>query len=273
VAEQTWRFIDTGVKDAFFNMAIDEAILETHLQGACPPTLRVYGWNPPALSLGYFQNLETEIEITRCSELGVDVVRRLTGGRAVFHDDELTYSVVTSEECGFPRSLAESYGLLNGGLIAAYRMLGVEVCLEAHDEEPASTACFASAGLADLTYQGRKLCGSAQYRKDQALLQHGSLPITFDGQAFFSLLKFPTNAARDKAQADFRRKAASLNEISGNKMDWQELKEALVEGFQTALGIGLHEEPLTPEELDLAQKLARKKYKAFGWSYHGRYET
>jgi lipoate-protein ligase A len=273
VAEQTWRFIDTGVKDAFFNMAIDEAILETHLQGACPPTLRVYGWNPPALSLGYFQNLETEIELTRCSELGVDVVRRLTGGRAVFHDDELTYSVVTSEECGFPRSLAESYGLLNKGLIAAYRLLGVEACLEAHPQVPSSAACFSSAGLADLTCQGRKLCGSAQFRRDQALLQHGSLPITFDVRAFFSLLALPSDAARDRAQADYGKKAASLHEVSGGRMGRQQLKAALVEGFQTALGVRLHQEPLTPEELDLARELADKKYRVSGWSYEGRYET
>jgi len=270
LAERGWRFIDTGIDNGYMNMAIDEAILEAHLHGRCPQTLRVYGWDPPALSLGYFQDMETEIEIERCGELGVDVVRRLTGGRAVFHDDELTYSVVVSGGGDFPTTLAESYGLLNEGLIAAYSMLGVEVRMAANPQEPSSAACFSSAGPADLTWRGRKVCGSAQFRRDGVLLQHGSLPITSDVQAFFSLLKFSSDAARDRAQADYGQTTASLREVSGNGMGWQELKEALIEGFQTALGIRLYEGRLSPEERGLARELAEKKYKAFGWSYHGR---
>lgn len=273
MAEQAWRFVDTGANDAFLNMAIDEAILETHIQGRCPPTLRVYGWQPSALSVGQFQDVEAEIDIANCKRAGVDVVRRLTGGRAVFHDDELTYSVVTSERCGFPKSLAGSYGLLNKGLIAAYGLLGVEACLEAHPQEPSSAACFSSAGLADLTCQGRKLCGSAQFRRDQALLQHGSLPITFDVRAFFFLLALPSADARDGAQADYQKKAASLREVSVGRMGRQELKAALVEGFQTTLGVRLYEEPLSPEELDLARELADRKYRASGWSCVGWNET
>lgn len=278
MAERKWRFIDTGVNDGFLNMAIDEAILDAHLQGASPPTLRVYRWNPPSLSLGYFQELETEIETKRCSELGIDIVRRLTGGRAVFHDDELTYSVVASEACGIPNSLAQSYRLLNEGLIAAYGRIGVEACLEAHARWPSpgacfSSACFSTAGLADLTHRGRKLCGSAQFRRDGAVLQHGSLPIRFDSQVFFSLLKYPSNGDRNKARADYCQKAASLSEISGNGIGWEELKEALLQGFRDALGITLCKEPLTSEELELARKLAVEKYRASDWSYDGRYET
>src|SRR4030042_4717992 len=142
-----WRFIDTGINDGFLNMSIDEAILDAHLRGFCPPTLRVYRWSPPALSLGYFQSLEREVEMKRCSGLGVDGVRRLTGGRAVLHYDELTYSVVTSEEYGFPKSIAKSYRLLSEGLIAAYGILGLEVCLATHTREPSSAACFSSAGF------------------------------------------------------------------------------------------------------------------------------
>ena len=273
MSKEGWRFIDTGINDGFLNMAIDEAILDAHLQGFCPPSLRLYRWSPPALSLGYFQNLEREIEMKRCSELGIDVVRRLTGGRAVLHHDELTYSVVTSEEYGFPKSIAPSYRLLNEGLIAAYGMLGLEVCLADHAREPSSAACFSSAGLADLTFQGRKLCGSAQFRKGNALLQHGSLPISLDAQLFFSILKFPSTAIRDKAQAQFGQKATSISEILGNKIGWQELKEALFRGFQTSLGIKLYEDTLTPEEFGLSQELAREKYKSFGWNYNGNYET
>jgi lipoate-protein ligase A len=273
MVEQTWRLVDTGMNDAFLNMAIDEAILETHLRGVCPPTVRAYGWSPPALSLGYFQDLEAEVEVRRCYELGIDLIRRLTGGRAVLHQDELTYSVVASDRAGFPRSLVESYLLINRGLIAAYARLGVEACLEAHPQELTSAACFSSAGLADLTCQGRKLCGSAQFRKDGALLQHGSLPITFDAQAFFSLLRFPSEAVRHRAQAAYGLKATSLSEISGNGTGYQQLRAALLAGFEDALGIVLREEPLTPEEWDLARQLAVDKYRSYGWNHYGRYEA
>jgi lipoate-protein ligase A len=273
--QREWRFVDTGTSDGFLNMAVDEAILDAHLQGVCPPTLRVYRWSPPALSLGYFQDLEAEIEIKRCSELGMDIVRRLTGGRAVLHHDELTYSVVASEEYGLPKSLAESYRFLNEGLRAAYGILGLDICCAESERRPSlsacfSTACFSSAGLADLTYQGRKLCGSAQFRKGSALLQHGSLPISLDARSFFSVLKFASSAMRERALADFAEKAASLSDILGRRIGWQELKEALFRGFQTSLGIELHEEPLTPGELDLSQRLAREKYRGLDWNHDGR---
>lgn len=273
MVEREWRFIDTGVNDGFMNMAIDDAVLDAHLQGRCAPTFRVYRWSPPALTLGQFQDLETEVDIDRCAEKGVDVVRRLTGGRAVLHQDELTYSVVASDQAGFPRSLVESYLLINRGLIATYRLLGVEVSLEAHANEPTCAACFSSAGLADLTYRGRKLCGSAQFRKDDALLQHGSLPITFDAQAFFSLLRFPSEAARHRAQAAYGLKATSLREISGNGTGYRQLRAALLAGFEEALGIVLRAEPLTPEEWDLARQLAVEKYGSYGWNRDGKYEA
>ncbi len=271
---ERWRFIDTGINDGFLNMAIDEAILNARLRGVVPSTLRVYRWSPPALSLGYFQKRETELDIKRCSELGIDIVRRLTGGYAVLHDDELTYSVVTSDKYGFPnKSLPESYRLLNSGLIAAYGMLGLDVCLTVDEERPSSAACFSSAGLADLTFQGRKIAGSAQYRTGNALLQHGSLPISLDTQLLFSMLKFPSTDIRDRAQAHYSKKATTLSEMLGNKIGWQDLKEALFKGFQIGLGIELYEDTLTPEEFELSRRLAEEKYKALEWNYDGTHET
>lgn len=271
MTERQWRFIDTGADDAFLNMAIDEAMFDAHLQGLCPPTLRVYRWGPPGISLGYFQNLPRAIQASRCAELGIDIVRRLTGGRAILHDDELTYSVVTSEEYGCPKSLVESYWLINQGLIAAYDILGLEVGLEVHPREPSSGACFSSAGLADLTFQGRKVCGSAQYRKGNVLLQHGSLPISVDAQSFFSMLQFSSNEARYRAQDKFGKKAVSLNEIAGNTIGREELKQAIYDGFTTALGIEFYEDTLSPEERETAQSLAINKYKSAEWTCNGQY--
>jgi lipoate-protein ligase A len=271
MAEKKWRFIDSEVEDAALNMAIDEAILDAHLQGLCPPTLRVYRWNPPAISLGFFQKVDKEIEQETCRELGVGVVRRLTGGRAILHDDELTYSVVTSEEYGASRSLAESYRSLNQGLIAAYDTLGLEVCLEAHPREPASAACFSSAGSADLTFQGRKICGSAQCRRGSGLLQHGSLPISVNAQSFFSMLKYPSDAIRDRARAVFGKKAVSLGEALGGAVGYEDLKNAVCNGFQKALGIELQRGSLTPREFSVSRSLASEKYGSSDWNLHGTY--
>lgn len=267
---KSWRFIDTGISNGFLNMAVDEAMLDAHLKDFVPPTLRVYRWSPPALSIGYFQSLEEDVLQQRCSQMGIDIVRRITGGRSVFHHDELTYSVVASERYGLPKSTAHSYKLLNEGLIAAYGILGLEVCLVPSEKWLSSAACFSSAGLADLTFEGRKIAGSAQFRKGDTLLQHGSLPISLDAQLYLSLLRFPAESGRVKVSTAFSKKATSISEILGSQIGWQELKNALFTGFQKGLGIELHEETLTPEEHDLSQKLAREKYSTLLWNYYGR---
>jgi lipoate-protein ligase A len=268
-----WRFIDTGINNGFSNMAIDEAMLDAHLRDLVPPTLRIYRWSPPALSLGYFQSINEDVNKGRCSELGIDIVRRLTGGRAVLHQDELTYSIVASEKHGLPESIEQSYKFLNKGLIAAYRILGLEVCLVSYDRGISSAACFTSAGSADLTFQGRKIAGSAQYRKGDTVLQHGSLPISLDPQLFSSILKFPSISVRDTVLSAFSQKVTSISEILGSQVGWQELKVALFEGFQQALSTNFYEDTLTLEEIDLSEKLVKEKYNTFDWSYYGRCES
>lgn len=285
--ERDWRFIDTGVNDAYLNMAIDEAILDAHIKGLVSPTLRVYRWDPPALSLGYSQAIEPsahlgetslaslrgrsgrggEVDLVKCRELGIDVVRRLTGGRAVLHDRELTYSLVVSVKHGFPESIMGSYRLLSRGLIACYRNLGLDVELKPSPRNPSSAACFQAATLADLTYQGRKLAGSAQVRRKDALLQHGSLPINSHARLLFSLLKFPSDTYREKALASFNRKMVTLGEVVGRNIDWQELKEALTRGFREALDIRFHEGNLKAEEIRQSQELAVGKYSTYEWNH------
>lgn len=267
IPKNIWRFIDSGTNNGYLNMAIDEAILTAHLHGLVPPTLRVYRWDPPTLSVGYFQNLERDIDHDKCSELGIDVVRRLTGGRAVFHRDELTYSVVVSDKYGFPKSIMDSYRILCQGLIAAYRILGLEVDLIQSESGLSSPACFTSASSADLVFQGRKLAGSAQFRKGNALLQHGSLPVSLDTQLLFSILNFSSHTLRDKALTTFEQKTTSLSEVLGSQICWQRLKEAIFEGFQQALDIYLYEDVLTRHEIDTSEKLAREKYSSFNWNY------
>lgn len=285
--ERGWRFIDTGVNNAYLNMAVDEAILDAHIHGLVPPTLRVYRWSPPALSLGYSQAIEPsahsgeaslaslrgrsgqdgEVDLVKCQEHGIDVVRRLTGGRAVLHHQELTYSVTVSIRDDFPESVAGSYRYLSRGLIACYRILGIDVCLQPGQRNPSSAACFLSPTLADLTYQGRKLAGSAQVRKRNALLQHGSLPIHFDARLLFSLFKFPSDVYRERALAAFSQKTITLGEILGGDVGWQELKEALLLGFQQALRIRFHRNSLTKQEIQQSQELASRKYSSYEWNH------
>ena len=269
--EAAWRFIDTDLGDAYLNMAVDESLLDSHLRGDCPPTLRVYRWDRACLSLGYFQDVTRDVDVERCRELDVEVVRRLTGGRAVLHGQDLTYCVVTSEAYDCPRALGESYRLLNRGLAAAYGLLGLDVGEEAHTGAPTSAACFLSAGRADLAFRGRKLCGSAQYRNGPGVLQHGSLPVRVDADTLFAVLKFSSEAVRERARAAFRARAVSLTEALGRSVGWIDMKQALVLGFQAALGVRLTAAALSPDELAQARALAVDKYRSLEWNLRGQH--
>src|SRR5579863_5613793 len=168
---QPYRFLNTRVQSAAMNMAIDEAVLLHHLRGEAPPTLRVFRWSSPSISLGRFQSVEREILRDLCVHQGVELVRRPTGGRAVYHCDEFTYSIVIGKRYGVPSGIVAAYAYLAQGLLAALNLLGIraELSDERVSKHP-SAACFASSTQADLTSGGFKLIGSAQ---DDALLQQG----------------------------------------------------------------------------------------------------
>lgn len=122
-----WRFIDSNNRSPYYNMALDEALLEWHSKGEIPPTIRFYGWNPPTLSIGYFQKAEKEINFDKVKELGLGFVRRPTGYRGVLHDEELTYSVIVSEEYpNMPKTVTEAYRVISEGLLEGFRSLGLE---------------------------------------------------------------------------------------------------------------------------------------------------
>jgi lipoate-protein ligase A len=267
--QKEWRFVDSGTSDGFTNMALDEAMLHAHEKGLTPPTLRVYGWTPPALSVGYFQSVAKDVDEQKCLENGIDVVRRKTGGRSVLHKDELTYSVVASGGCGFPRGLIGSYKAISQGLIAAYRILGLEVHLAPHRGNHSAAACFNSSSFSDLTCQGRKIAGSAQFRKGDVLLQHGSLPISLDAGLFFSVLRFPSTSSREKAMSVYSQQATCITEMLGRSVCLPELKEALFQGFQEAFGIRFCIDTLSSYEVDLGSELVAEKYGNSAWLSSG----
>jgi lipoate-protein ligase A len=262
---QAYRFLDTGAQDAALNMAIDEAVLLRHLQGQAPPTLRVFRWTQPAISLGRFQQAEREIDHQRCQQKGVTLVRRPTGGRAVYHHDEFTYSVVSSRACGVPAGIVAAYAYLAQGLIAALGQLGVpaELSTGRVSRQP-SAACFASSTQADLTSGGLKLIGSAQVWKDEALLQQGSLPLDDRSAEFYSLLRFPDEEARTEALVHYRTTTTPLHTFAP-RISRDEIALALRAGLSAALHIDVEPGMLTDEEWALAHRLVAEKYSRLTW--------
>jgi lipoyl(octanoyl) transferase len=261
----SYRFLHTGQQDTALNMAIDEAILLHHIQGKVPPTLRVFQWKQPSITLGRFQSIEREILLDVCQQRHVLLVRRPTGGRAVYHRDELTYSIVIGKRNGVPSGIVPAYAYLAQGLLAALQLLGVqaEISDERVHKNP-SAACFASSTQADLTSGGYKLVGSAQVWKDESLLQQGSLPIDDRAPEFFEMLRFPSAEARADALALYREKATPLHTFLPDAT-WDDTAEALQRGFSTALQAEFQPGELTTSEWDLAHQLVEEKYSKLNW--------
>jgi lipoate-protein ligase A len=175
--KEQWRLLQTGFSTASANMAIDRAILVANSEGKVPPTVRFYGWMPPAISIGYFQSLTDEIDLDVCKKLGVNYVRRITGGGAVFHDKELTYSIVIPESHPeIPKNIMKSYGRICGAVMKGLQHLGIE-----SEYVP----------INDIITGGRKISGNAQTRKLETVLQHGTILMDVDVDKMFSLLKVP----------------------------------------------------------------------------------
>jgi lipoyl(octanoyl) transferase len=261
----TYRFLNTGVQDADLNMAIDEAVLIHHLRGDAPPTLRVFRWSRPSISLGRFQHVEREIEAKRCDELGVALVRRPTGGRAVYHRDEFTYSIVIGKRYGVPAGVVAAYAYLAQGILAAMSSLGIQA--ELSDERVSkhpSAACFASSTQADLTSGGYKLVGSAQVWREDALLQQGSLPLDDRAAEFFSMLRFPNDESRENDLALYREKTQPLHAFAPQAA-WDDVAHAFRSGFSAALGVEFAPGELSASEWMLARQLAEEKYSKLEW--------
>lgn len=273
--DMQWRIVNSGVADAATNMAIDEAIMLAHAAGQVPPTLRFYTWQPSAVSLGYFQRAASEIDLDACRERGIDVVRRLTGGRAVLHDVELTYSLVVRENHpGIPPTITASYLYFSSGLLAGLTRMGVTAGLNiprsAYGQRErighASAACFDAPAHYEITVAGRKLVGSAQVRKDGVILQHGSLLLRFCPQTLAAVLRAPTAEARARLAEMLTKRAVGLVEILGHNVDWMEIGQIMTQGFDEVLDGGLAPGHLTDREQTSAQELAAGKYSQDSWN-------
>ena len=263
----TWRFLNYQQYNAFENMAIDEAIFRETIKNKKNPTIRFYGWRPAAVSIGYFQDPQSELNLEQCGNMGVDIVRRLTGGKAVFHNDELTYSVVAeSQENSFPANILGTYKVISDCLVQGLAYLGIKASLakacRATKDLDLRAFCFSIPSRNELLVAGRKICGSAQMRTKGGFLQHGSLFLTFDPLKALSVI-LPSGTPEHLAKLS--KTVAAINELIDNPIETNDICHALKKGFADVLGVQIVEEPLTPEEIKLKNDLI-KKYKDLNWN-------
>lgn len=234
-------------------MAVDRALLEARAAGAAPPTLRLYRWARPTVSLGRFQTAD-DVDRGFCEAHGIDVCRRPTGGRGVLHDDEVTYAVVAGIDDGLPRGVTASYRVLSGALVLAFRALGVEADLVRRPaQRAASGACYLHATAADLSVGAAKLSGSAQVWLKDACLQHGSFVLTRKTALEAAVF------ALDEAQAEaLARSTRTIAEASGRRPDEADVERAVCEGFSRAFGVSLDRGELTREEFAQAAMIRER---------------
>ncbi|MCO6258492.1 lipoate--protein ligase family protein [Staphylococcus epidermidis] len=272
---EIWNFINTGSKNPYYNMAMDEALLNFVSRGEIDPVIRFYTWNPATLSIGYFQRLQKEIDIDKVKEKGYDLVRRQTGGRGVLHDKELTYSVIVPESHpNMPSTVTEAYKIISQGLLEGFKNLGFETYFaiprskEERDKlkQPRSSVCFDAPSWYELVVEGRKIAGSAQTRQKGVILQHGSILQDIDIDDLFDMFKFKNERLKAKMKENFVQKAVAINDISNQHITLNEMENAFEAGFKKGLNIDFKPLELTKKQLEEVQEL-EDKYRSEAWMY------
>jgi len=243
-------------------MAIDEAIFRARIEGLAPNTVRFYRWFPSAVSVGRFQKVENEVHIGKCRRLGVDIVRRISGGGTVYHDGEgeITYSVIADKDSLGTRDVAVIYRKVCGGLIEALKILGLKADFSPGGERQCP----------NIVINGRKISGSAQAHSGNVVLQHGTLLLDVDLNRMFTLLKVPWAKSVAHVVCVAQNKITSLRHEMGAKPKIEDVYSALIMGFKKALGIEISEGTLTSYESDLAKKLRSEKYSSDKWNFEGK---
>ncbi|WP_102691375.1 lipoate--protein ligase family protein [Rummeliibacillus pycnus] len=271
-----WYFINSGPCSPAYNMALDEALLHWHSKGLIPPVIRFYEWNPATLSIGYFQRAQKDIDFDQLHKLNLGFVRRPTGGRAVLHEHELTYSVIVSEEYpNMPKTVTEAYRVISEGLLLGFRNLGLDAYFSVPDTEekrdllkkPKSAVCFDAPSWYELVVEGKKVAGSAQTRQEGVILQHGAILIDLDDEKLISLFKFPSEASKERMRKHLPQKAVAINQLAKRKVDVETCAKAFHKGFEDALDIELVPYELTKEQQDFVENLAKTRYETDEWNF------
>jgi lipoate-protein ligase A len=274
-----WRFIFTGTNDAFFNMALDEALLQSCQSGQFPPTLRLYLWKPSGVSIGYFQSLEKTVDLSKCKENKIDVVRRITGGRAVLHENEITYSICApvKEYPELGENINETYQKISFALLESLKALEVfgewvkpnKEGIALTENSYFSRPCFMSNSRYEITVERKKLIGSAQRREKNSFIQHGSIPLGKGKISLPDLLSEESN--REKMKGALEDKSTNLEKILKREVGYEEVISALKKGFCKFFDVEMVEKGPTQNEIETAQVLKQKKYSTEEWNFRKRY--
>jgi lipoyltransferase/lipoate-protein ligase len=264
----TWRLLPIETYDAFMNMAIDEAILRQRVADAVPNTLRFYRWKPSAVSIGKFQKVENEVNLENCRKLGVDVVRRISGGGTVYHDSEgeLTYSVIAKLEDMGTCDFTEIYSKIYAAITHALQLLGI----------PADYSTGDAKNCPNLTVKGKKISGSAQANKRGVVLQHGTLLLDVDLPRMFTVLRVPWANSCMQVVNVAKNKITSVQNELGHAVSSETAANAVAHGFAVALNMQVVEDvqaiavELTAEEKALAKQLCKEKYGTDEWNFGGK---
>lgn len=240
VNNSVWRLIENGPMDGRLNMAIDRAILTACDKGQAPATLRLYGWDKPTLSIGYSQNEFKDVDRGQCERKNIPIVRRFTGGRALLHQYELTYSLVAPiPHSEFPGNLAGAFGAVSKAVISSLEIAGVsqpEMVGKGKKGSGAdrlrSPSCFSTSNHWEITVGGKKLAGSAQRRLNGAFLQHGSILLDWDPELAHSLLGFSSESEKAQGLKSLISGTVTLKEVLPIKTQWGQLSRCFVEGFE-----------------------------------------
>jgi lipoate-protein ligase A len=255
-----WRFIDTGLCTASYNMALDEAIATAVKRGNSPPTLRLYGWDRPSVSVGYFQNV-CDIDSDYCIKKGIPIVRRPTGGRAILHDGEITYSFSVKTDTGvFSKGLLDSYKKISKAFGLALSKIGLasELKLQRESHRNRSPLCFQTTSYGEITINNKKVIGSAQKRWPDGLLQQGSIPFTLDEDEIAKVFRLKSSETGEK----FTGLKNVLPDLSIDS-----LKSAIRVSFEEIFNIRLILSFPSQAEVSLAEEIEVKKYHSPLWNF------
>ncbi len=263
--EELWRLLVTPPLAGAVNMALDQALADLYFIQA-QPTLRFYRWAPPSVSLGFAQHLERDVDQAVCAELGIDVVRRPTGGRAILHDQEITYALAIAVDHPLigGGSILQSYRTISEALRAGLEQLGIvaELVPDPNPSLSKSAACFDLASDYEIAIDGRKLVGSAQARRHGVLLQHGSLLLHADPIRLARVLRLAPQLSADA----LAQRMIALDEALGYLPAFDDVVTALVRGFEQAWPIRLVPGAFADAERQRAHELVRQKYGASAWT-------
>ena len=259
---QTWRLLPLQTFNASINMAIDEAIFAARISNAIPNTLRFYNWQPSAISVGKNQIPEKEVYLDACKLLGVDLVRRISGGGTVYHDyeGEVTYSVTAKVDDIGTSDVTTVYAKIYQAVKDGLRLLGITADFSTGDTK----------NCPNMTVAGKKISGSSQTISRGIVLQHGTVLRNVDLPKMFTLLKLKSATCTQAADIA-KRKITSIKDELGHSVMPETVANALTQGFRAMLKIQLDSGELTPTELELASKLSKEKYETKEWNFEGKF--